>query len=81
MSYDHTAPKRPVNLNVNSDLVERCKASVGNFSAHVESLLAADLERRELSEAAESAARERAIDLLSELYRTEGSLSEETQEL
>ncbi len=81
MGYDRTAPKRPVNLNINSDLVERCRTGIDNLSAHVESLLAMDLERREARAAAESVARERAIQAFSELYRTEGSLSEEVQDL
>ncbi len=46
MGFDHSAPRRPVNLNLNSDLVERCKSEVGNLSAHVEELLATDLEKR-----------------------------------
>jgi len=81
MGYDRAAPRRPVNLNINSDLVERCRTGVGNFSAHVERLLAADLERREASAAAERAAKERAIDAFAELYQREGSLSEELQQL
>ena len=81
MGYDRAAPRRPVNLNLNSDLIERCKTGVDNFSAHVERLLAADLERREARAAAERAAKERAIDSFADLYRREGSLSEELQDL
>lgn len=81
MGHNHNGARRPVNLNLNSDLVERCKAVAGNFSAHVESLLAADLDQRELRAAAEKAANERAIDAFAALYSTEGSLSEEFQDL
>jgi antitoxin CcdA len=76
MGYNHGAAKRPVNLNLNSDLVERCKAVAGNFSAHVESLLAADLEQRDLRAAAEKTANEKAVDAFAALYNSDGSLSE-----
>lgn len=81
MGYDRAAPRRPVNLNINSDLVERCRTEVDNLSAHVERLLVADLERREANAAAERVAKERAIDAFAELYGRDGSLSEELQDL
>ena len=81
MSFDHSAPKRPVNLNLNADLVERCRSAVGNLSAHVEVLLAADLEKRAAAAEAEKRRTERAIDAFSALYEAHGSLSEEMQSL
>ncbi len=81
MGFDHGAPRRPVNLNLNSDLVDRCRAGVDNFSAYVESLLEADLKRREAEDDAERQRTERAIDAFSELYRQHGSLSEEFQSI
>jgi hypothetical protein len=54
VGFDHSAPRRPVNLRLNSDLVERCKSEVGNLFAHVEELLAADLEKRAAAAEAES---------------------------
>jgi len=81
VGFDHSAPKRPVNLNLNADLVERCRSEVGNLSAHVEGLLAADLEKRTAAAAAETQRTERAIDAFSTLYEAHGSLSEETQNL
>jgi post-segregation antitoxin (ccd killing protein) len=75
------APKRPVNLNLNADLVEQSRSGVGNFSAYVEALLAADLEQRQARLDAEKARTERAIDAFSELYNEHGSLSEEMQSL
>jgi post-segregation antitoxin (ccd killing protein) len=68
-----------VNLNLNSDLVERCRSEIGNLSAHVEELLAADLERRAAAAEAEKRRTERAIDAFSALYEAHGSLSEETK--
>ena len=38
--YDVDAPKRPVNLSLNEDLVARARHLSGNMSAEVESLLA-----------------------------------------
>jgi hypothetical protein len=32
MGYDRTAPKRPVNLNLNADLIEQCRSGIANFS-------------------------------------------------
>ena len=81
MSFDHSAPRRPVNLSLNSDLVERCKSVVGNLSAHVEALLAADLEKRAAAAEAEEQRTERAIEAFASLYEAHGSLSEEMQNL
>ena len=81
MGFDHTARRRPVNLNLNADLVERCKSEVGNLSAHVEALLVADLEKRTAAAEAEKRRTERAIDAFSALYEAHGSLSEEIQSL
>lgn len=81
MGYDHAAPKRAVNLNLNAALVERYRTEVGNLSAHVEALLAADLERREAAAEAERRRTERAIDAFATLYEEHGSLSEELQDL
>ncbi len=38
--YDVNAPKRPVNLSLDEDLVARARHMTGNLSAEVESLLA-----------------------------------------
>nr|WP_294508552.1 type II toxin-antitoxin system CcdA family antitoxin [uncultured Rhodopila sp.] len=81
MGYDRSAPKRPVNLNLNADLVEQCRSGVVNLSAHVEALLAADLAQRQAAAEAEKLRTERAIDAFSALYHEHGSLSEEMQPL
>ena len=81
MGFDHSPSKRPVNLNLNTDLVERCRSEVGNLSAHVEALLAADLEKRAAAAEAEKRRTERAIEAFSALYEAHGSLSEEVQSL
>lgn len=81
VGYDRSAPRRPVKLSRNSDLVERSKAGVENFSAHVEELLATDLVRREAkadadADRADTAA---ALDGFAAFYREGGSLSEELE--
>lgn len=79
MDFDRAAPRRAVNLNLNSDLVERCKARVENLSAHVEALLAEDLERRDARAQREKANTARAVDAFAEYYRKYGSLSEQLE--
>lgn len=81
MGYDRSAPRRAVNLSLNADLVARCGAEVGNLSAHVEKLLAADLEKRAAAAEAEKRNNELAVDAFAALYETHGSLSEEMQAL
>jgi hypothetical protein len=58
-------PRRPVNRN--ADLVERCKPEVRSLSAHVEALLAADLESRAAAVEAERWRTVRAIDAFAAL--------------
>jgi antitoxin CcdA len=77
MGYDRTAPKRPVNLNLNSDLVEHFRGEVPNLSAHVEELLAADLARRELQAEEERMKTRQAVEFFSALHSEYGTLSEE----
>jgi antitoxin CcdA len=81
MGYDRAAPKRPVNLNLNADLVEQCRSGVANLSAPVEGLPAADLARREANAEAERARTEQAVDAFAALYAAHGSLSGEIQTL
>jgi|HubBroStandDraft_1064217.scaffolds.fasta_scaffold129418_3 antitoxin CcdA len=41
MGYDRAAPKRPVNMTLNEDLIRRARAVTPNLSETVENLLAA----------------------------------------
>lgn len=45
-SYDHSAPKKPINLSINSDLLRRAKALNLNLSASLEEALEAIVCRR-----------------------------------
>lgn len=55
------------------------KAGIENLSAHVESLLAQDLGRRETRAAREKANTDLAIDAFAEYYSKHGSLSEQLE--
>lgn len=57
MGFDRSAPKRPVNMSLNEDLVRRTRELTANLSETVEALLAEYLEHREL----EACRRERQI--------------------
>jgi antitoxin CcdA len=41
--FDHSAPKKPTNLSLNSDLLNKCKALNINLSATLEQVLAEKL--------------------------------------
>ncbi|MFT4045859.1 MAG: type II toxin-antitoxin system CcdA family antitoxin [Solimonas sp.] len=45
-AYNARAPKRPVNLFLNEDLVAQARTMTGNLSAEVESLLAAYVQQQ-----------------------------------
>lgn len=45
--FDQDAPKRPVNLFLNEDLVRQVRETTGNLSAEVEALLAESLATRQ----------------------------------
>jgi antitoxin CcdA len=81
LGFDRSAAKRPVNLNLNSDLIEQCRSGVSNLSAYVEELLAADLEQRQARAEIEGRNTAQAIDGFAALYQEHGSLSEEMQSL
>lgn len=51
--YDLSAPKRPVNLTLNEDLINRVRKSTDNLSGLVESLLADFVGRERQRRAAE----------------------------
>jgi antitoxin CcdA len=46
-AYDHTAPKRPLNIRINSDLVAQAKALQINLSKELENHLAALVAERQ----------------------------------
>ena len=81
MGYNRAAPKRPVNMTLNEDLVRRVRGLSSNLSETVESLLA------DFVEAAEAAATERERQIAAHVAANEafvakyGSLADEFSEL
>jgi antitoxin CcdA len=51
MSYERAAPKRPVNMTLNEDLVRRARGITSNLSETVETLLAAFVDQAEAKDA------------------------------
>jgi antitoxin CcdA len=51
MGFDRAAPKRPVNMTLNEDLIRRARAMTSNLSETVESLLAAFVQEAEAKDA------------------------------
>jgi hypothetical protein len=66
-------------VNLNADLVGRCKSKFRSLSAHVEARFAADLEKRAAAEKAARRLAVRAIDGFAALHNARGSRSEEMQ--
>jgi antitoxin CcdA len=81
MGYDKAAPKRPVNMTLNEDLVRRVRGLSTNLSETVESLLA------DFVETAETRAMERERQIAAHVAANEafvakyGSLADEFGEL
>jgi len=68
-------------VNLNADLVERCKSEFGSFSAHVEPPLSAGQGKRAAAVETEGRRTVRAIGAFAALYVAQGSLSAEIQNL
>ena len=73
-SYDHSAPKKPTNLSINSDLLKKAKELDINLSASLEEALES-IVRRRLSEQWLSENRE-AIQSYNEHVETHGVFSD-----
>lgn len=76
-AFDADAPKRPVNLSLNQDLVDKARQLTGNLSAEVEGLLADFVARQaaERNEHAESL--RRCARTANAFLERNGSLSDE----
>jgi len=77
MGYDRTAPKRPVNVSLNEDLVRQAKTYTKNLSGTVEELLQSFVEKESTLRQAEDAALAENIDFFNEFHRKHGLLSDE----
>lgn len=77
MGYDRNAPKRPINVSLNEDLVRQARAYTRNLSGTLEDLLqnfvAAETARRQTEDQELS----RIIDSFDAFHRQHGLLSDE----
>lgn len=77
MGYDHTAPKRPVNMTINVDLIQRVKAFTSNLSDTVESLLGSFVDAEEARQSDLNRQMEQWADASSEVVARFGSPADE----
>jgi len=81
MGYDRNAPKRPVNVSLNEDLVRQAKTYTKNFSGTVEDLLQGFVEKEAARRKEEDAAIDELIDTMNAFHLEHGLLSDEFEQL
>jgi len=75
--YDTAAPRRPINLSLNTDLVAQVRGLTPNVSATVEKLLASYVDRAHLQRAEEERQLDRVLDAVNALHSVHSFLSDE----
>ncbi|PYD48628.1 type II toxin-antitoxin system CcdA family antitoxin [Novacetimonas pomaceti] len=75
--YDRTAPRRPVNLSLNADLLAQVRQVTPNLSATVETLLGDYLHATREKREGEQRQLDGVIDAVNELHMRHGFLSDE----
>jgi post-segregation antitoxin (ccd killing protein) len=75
--YDVEAPKRPVNLSLNADLVAQARGVTGNLSEVVEALLAEFLAKEQASKEARAEALRATIATWNAFGDKHGSFADE----
>jgi len=75
--YDHSAPKRPVNLTLNTDLIARARSCTDNLSGLVESLLADFIDRERQRRASEVRLAQAAMEMWNRFDEEFGSFADE----
>jgi len=76
-SYDITAPKRPVNLSINQDLIAQARGLTRNLSAEVEVMLAAFVEQKTLELRNDRERLKKATDAWNDFNSRHGSIADE----
>ena len=76
-AYNAKAPKRPVNLSLNEDLVAKARGVAGNLSEVVESLLADFLYKEKARRDAHAKALKEAVRTWNSFGEKHGSFSDE----
>ncbi|MBV1833971.1 type II toxin-antitoxin system CcdA family antitoxin [Novacetimonas pomaceti] len=77
VSYDRSAPRRPVNLSLNTDLLAQVREVTPNLSATVETLLGDYLQSARQQREDEQRKLDGVIDAVNDLYARHGFLSDE----
>ena len=77
LGYDANAPRRPVNLTLNSDLLKRMEDVTPNLSATVETLLGEYLAKEVQSDDNEQKKLKRVIKAVNRFHEQNGFLSDE----
>ena len=78
ISYDRSAPRRPVNLSLNTDLLAQVREVTPNLSATVETLLGDYLQSaRQQCENEQRKLDDGVIDAVNDLHARHGFLSDE----
>lgn len=75
--FDTAAPKRPVNLSLNQDLVAKARRLTENLSAEVEGLLAEFVERKAAERDGHAQSLRRSAHVANAFLERNGSLSDE----
>jgi antitoxin CcdA len=76
-TYDRKAPRKAVNLSLNTDLVSRAKDLTTNLSGTVEDLLAGFVQNEEARKRADDEALDQVISALNAFHEQHGLLSDE----
>ena len=79
--YDVNAPKRPVNMTLNEDLVRCAREYASNLSEQVEKLLAAFVTAERKRRTEEDARLDAAIEASNKFDEKYGSFADEHQDL
>jgi antitoxin CcdA len=77
VSYDRSAPRRPVNLSLNTDLLAQVREVTPNLSATVETLLGDYLQSARQQREDEQRRLDGVIDAVNDLHARLGFLSDE----
>jgi antitoxin CcdA len=75
--YDLSAPKRPVNLTLNTDLIARARQCTDNLSGLVESLLVDFIDRERQRRAAEVKLAQATTEMWNRFNEKFGSFADE----
>jgi antitoxin CcdA len=81
MGFDRAAPKRPVNMSLNEDLVRQARGLTSNLSETVETLLAQFIENADAKAAEQERQIAAHIAASEAIVQKYGALAEEFHEL